>query len=300
MNDIAHQRMVQEALKKKFGSHEVLLNKRPPRYPEQAEREFKRITNSYMRLLNKLLKEHLPEIKNAADAEKNRRHDDTTDLLAVATKVFEKIANELQRDMEAFGLEHRVEDMAKLTRKLSINEWKKAVESTLGIRLADDYYTGELFRKLMKEWIDSNVDLIKTIPNDSLSKMRELVLEGYRNGKPTTKIVKEIQEVYGMTRRHAQLIARDQIAKLNGQIARLQQEDAGVSEYIWSTSGDSRVRQGHKALDGKRFKWSDPPIVDAKTGRRCHPGEDYQCRCVALAVFDYETIDLPISENGGG
>ena len=300
MNDIAHQRMVQEALKKKFGSHEVLLNKRPPRYPEQAEREFKRITNSYMRLLNKLLKEHLPEIKNAADAEKNRRHDDTTDLLAVATKVFEKIANELQRDMEAFGLEHRVEDMAKLTRKLSISEWKKAVESTLGIQLADDYYTGELFRKLMKEWIDSNVDLIKTIPNDSLSKMRELVLEGYRNGKPTTKIVKEIQEVYGMTRRHAQLIARDQIAKLNGQIARLQQEDAGVSEYIWSTSGDSRVRQGHKALDGKRFKWSDPPIVDAKTGRRCHPGEDYQCRCVALAVFDYETIDLPISENGGG
>lgn len=300
MNDIAHQRMVQEALKKKFGSHEVLLNKRPPRYPEQAEREFKRITNSYMRLLNKLLKEHLPEIKNAADEEKNRRHDDTTDLLAVVTKVFEKIANELQRDMEAFGLEHRVEDMAKLTRKLSINEWKKAVESTLGIQLADDYYTGELFRKLMKEWIDNNVDLIKTIPNDSLSQMRELVLEGYRNGKPTTKIVKEIQEVYGMTRRHAQLIARDQIAKLNGQIARLQQEDAGVSEYIWSTSGDSRVRQGHKALDGKRFKWSDPPIVDAKTGRRCHPGEDYQCRCVALAVFDYETIDLPISENGGG
>lgn len=300
MNDIAHQRMVQEALKKKFGSHEVLLNKRPPRYPEQAEREFKRITNSYMRLLNKLLKEHLPEIKNAADEEKNHRHDDTTDLLAVVTKVFEKIANELQCDMEAFGLEHRVEDMAKLTRKLSINEWKKAVESTLGIQLADDYYTGELFRKLMKEWIDNNVDLIKTIPNDSLSQMRELVLEGYRNGKPTTKIVKEIQEVYGMTRRHAQLIARDQIAKLNGQIARLQQEDAGVSEYIWSTSGDSRVRQGHKALDGKRFKWSDPPIVDAKTGRRCHPGEDYQCRCVALAVFDYETIDLPISENGGG
>lgn len=300
MNDIAHQRMVQEALKKKFGSHKVLLNKRPPRYPEQAEREFKRITNSYMRLLNKLLKEYLPEIKNAADEEKNRRHDDTTDLLAVVTKVFEKMADELQRDMEAFGLEHRVEDMAKLTRKLSINEWKKAVESTLGIQLADDYYTGELFRKLMKEWIDNNVDLIKTIPNDSLSQMRELVLEGYRNGKPTTKIVKEIQEVYGMTRRHAQLIARDQIAKLNGQIAKLQQEDAGVSEYIWSTSGDSRVRQGHKALDGKRFKWSDPPIVDAKTGRRCHPGEDYQCRCVALAVFDYETIDLPISENGGG
>lgn len=302
MNDIAHQRMVQEALKKKFGSHKVLLNKHPPKYPEQAEREFKRITNSYMRLLNKLLKQYLPEIRDAAEAEKsrNQHHDDTSDLLAVVAKVFAKIADELQKDMERFGLEYKVEDMAKLTRKLSIGEWKKAVESTLGIELADDYYTGELFKKLMKEWIDDNVDLIKTIPNDSLSEMRELIFEGYRNGKPTTQIVKEIQRVYGTERRHAQLIARDQIAKLNGQITRLQQEDAGVTEYIWSTSGDSRVRASHAALNNKRFKWSDPPVVDTKTGRRCHPGEDYQCRCVALAVFDFDTIDLPISGNGGG
>ena len=112
--------------------------------------------------------------------------------------------------------------------------------------------------------------------------------------------MKEIQKVYGMDRRHAQLIARDQTAKLNGAITRRQQEDAGISEYIWSTSGDSRVRETHAALNNKRFKWNDPPVVDAKTGRRCHPGEDYQCRCVALAVFDFNTIDLPITNNGGG
>lgn len=136
--------------------------------------------------------------------------------------------------------------------------------------------------------------------NSQLSEMRRLVLEGYRNGKPTTTIVKEIQKVYGTNRRHAQLIARDQIAKLNSQICRMQQEDAGVTEYIWSTSGDSRVRSGHRKLNGKRFRWDDPPVVDDKTGRRCHPGEDYQCRCVALAVFDFGTIDLPISGDGGG
>ena len=71
--------------------------------------------------------------------------------------------------------------------------------------------------------------------------------------------------------------------------------DAGVEEYIWSTSGDSRVRESHKKLNGKRFRWDDPPVVDEKTGRRCHPGEDYECRCVALAVFDFDTIDLPIA-----
>lgn len=301
MNDIAHQRMVQEALKKKFGSHSVLISKRTPNYPEQAEREFKRLTNSYMRLLNKLLKEHLPEIKESAEREKeHQRHDDTSDFMSFVAKVFDKMADELEEGTRNFGFKQKVESMAKLTRKLTIGEWKKAVKSTLGIELADDYYTGELFRKLLNEWIDDNVNLIKTIPHDSLSDMRRLVLEGYRNGKPTTTIVKEIQKIYSKDRRHAQLIARDQIAKLNSQISRMQQEDAGVTEYIWSTSGDSRVREGHRRLNNKRFRWDDPPVVDDKTGRRCHPGEDYQCRCVALAVFDFDTIDLPMSGDGGG
>lgn len=301
MNNIAHQRMTQEALKKKFGSHSVLVGKRTPNYPEQAERELKRLNNSYMRLLNKLLKEHLPEIRDAAAREKeHQRLDDTADLMSTIAKVFDKMADELKESTDGFGYKDKVEAMAKLTRKLSISEWKKEVKSTLGIELADDYYTGELFRKLLNEWIDDNVNLIKTIPNDSLGEMRRLVLEGYRNGKPTTTIVKEIQKVYGQSRRHAQLIARDQIAKLNSEITRMQQEDAGVKEYVWSTSGDSRVREGHRRLNNKRFRWDDPPVVDDKTGRRCHPGEDYQCRCVALAVFDYDTIDLPISGDGGG
>lgn len=293
--------MVQAAVKKKFGSHKVLKSKYAEKYPQQAEREYQRVTNAYMRLLNKLLKEYLPKIRDAAKEEhdKSTRHDATADLLTLISKVFDEIADELQRDMGGFGIRDGIEQMARLTQKLSIKEWKKAVHSTLGIELADDYYTGEMFNKLLGKWVEENVDLIKTIPKDSLAKMRELVLEGYRKGKPTTQIVKEIQAVYGTDRRHAQLIARDQIAKLNAEITRIQQTDAGVTEYIWSTSGDSRVRESHAALNNKRFKWNDPPVVDAKTGRRCHPGEDYQCRCVALAVFDFDTINLPIIGGGG-
>lgn len=302
MNDIAHQRMVQAAVKKKFGSHKVLLCKSSPKYPEQMQREFQRITNGYMRFLNKRLKEYLPVIRDAAaeDREKNRRHDGIMDLLSVVSKVFADIAMALDKDFESYGLRYKIEGVGRMTHKLSIREWKKAVKATLGIDLADDYYSGELFKRLLEEWVDENVDLISTIPKKSLSKMRELVLEGFREGSPTTEIVKEIQKVYGMDRRHAKLIARDQIAKLNGEITRRQQEDAGITEYIWSTSEDSRVRDSHAGLNNKRFKWSDPPVVDTKTGRRCHPGEDYQCRCVALAVFDFDTIDLPITSDGGG
>lgn len=55
-----------------------------------------------------------------------------------------------------------------------------------------------------------------------------------------------------------------------------------------------------KALNHKRFRWDNPPVVDEKTGRRCHPGKDYQCRCCALPVFNIKTVDLPVTKGGDG
>lgn len=299
MNDRIRRQMLQDALAKKFKGHERLLCKYSARYPQQAERELQRVTNAYIRLLNELLKRHLPEIRSALRQEREGlRRDGASDRTAKA--IFDKLAGELERSVSGFGLYDKIAAMAELTRKLSVKEWKKTVQATLGIDLLDDYYTGELYRELMRKWVEDNVNRIRTIPQESLDRMREIVLEGCMRGETTTSIVRSIQKAYSLDRRRAQLLARDQIAKLNGQITQKQQEDAGVEEYIWSDSGDSRVRPGHKRLNGKRFRWDDPPVVDEKTGRRRHPGEDYACRCVALPVFNRRTVDLPAAGKGGG
>ena len=161
----------------------------------------------------------------------------------------------------------------------------------------EDYYLGEFYVDKLTEWVKENVDLIQTIPNDALGKMKDIVYDGYAKGKTTTRMVKDIQQVYRINKRHATLIARDQTAKLNGQIQQAQQMDAGITEYIWYTTGDSRVRRSHQELNGHKFRWDTPPMNS--DGRACHPGEDYQCRCVALAVFDKDTIDLPVAGRGG-
>ena len=146
MNDTVHGHMVQDLLRHRFGSHDNLICKYSSKYPVQAEREFQRLTNAYIRILNELLKEYLPEIRDAARAEREagQRHDDASDLIAKVKTVFSKMTVELERRTSMFGLRSKIESMAKLTRKLSIREWKKAVKSTLGIDLMDDYYTGEL------------------------------------------------------------------------------------------------------------------------------------------------------------
>lgn len=296
MDSNVRREAVREYARKKFKGEKKMVCKTRIRYPDVAEREYQRVTNAYMMLLSKAIKEQLvPAIRKIAKEElppDYYRHDSQDGLMWGLVDAFAKCSEELEQNLSRFGLYRRISEMAALTVKLSIKEWKRAVKETVGIDLLDDYYAGEFYKMALEAWTRQNVDLIKTIPQESLGRMRDIVLDGYREGRTTTNIVKAIMREYSTTRRHAQLLARDQIAKLNGEIAKKQQQDAGVEEYEWSDSRDERVRTRHHNLNGKRFRWNDPPVVDERTGRRCHPGGDNQCRCVALPVFDIDTLDL--------
>ena len=229
----------------------------------------------------------------ANDAEREGMRADALGINSIITNTFMRIQRKFEKSAQQFGLERKLENLANRTRKLKIAEWKRVVHQTLGINIMDDYYMGEFFSHALNQWTANNVGLIKTIPQDTLSRMRDIVQDGYLQGRSNTAIGNDIQEAYGIGRRHAQFIARDQMAKLNSNITQAQQRDAEVDEYVWSTPGDSRVRDSHAALNGKRFRWDDPPVVDEETGRRASVGEDYNCRCVGLPVFNLETLDLP-------
>lgn len=71
-----------------------------------------------------------------------------------------------------------------------------------------------------------------------------------------------------------------------------EREYAGVSKYEWSGVMDRRERKSHRELEGKIISWDNPP--DVGNGRKCHPGQDYQCRCCAIPVFDIDNLDLPV------
>lgn len=138
----------------------------------------------------------------------------------------------------------------------------------------------------------NNVLLIKSIPDRELREVQALLEKPSNFGRRVEEMRDLIQERFSVSESRAALIARDQTLKLNSQITKTRQTRAGISRYVWTTSGDERVRgqngesDNHYDLDGKTFAWNDPPVVDEKTGRRCHPGEDYQCRCVAFPVVE--------------
>lgn len=286
----------QEAVRQKFRGKKTLRCRVNVRYKENLEREYKRITRSYMAIISSTLKTTLPEIKKLSYERTDAKSSIPSSyyISPQIKTVFDKMMKDINSKIDAFDLRTRLERLTKLTRKLSIDEWKHVVSRTLGIDLMDDYYNGDFYKEIIERWIEQNISLIKSIPYDCLNEMQAITQKGFVDGRTITSIAKDIQKAYSVRRSKALFLARDQMAKLNSEITQYQQRDAGVNRYIWSTSGDERVRESHAALDGKTFSWDSPPVVDKKTGRRAHPGEDYQCRCVALPVFDYDDIDLPV------
>lgn len=220
------------------------------------------------------------------------RFSDLDNTIVRLTILFKNIRRELDAAFGLYDLKRNINKIASLDHKLTVREWKKEVSKTLGINLLDDYYSGDYYAEMLEKWVSDNVDLIKTVPSQSLDRMKQLVYENYMKGSTTTNIVKEIQHQYGMSKRHAKLIARDQTSKLNADITESQQRDAGITKYKWSGVLDSRERKRHRELEGKIISWDNPP--DMGGGRKCHPGQDYQCRCCAIAVFDIDNLDLPV------
>jgi len=300
LNDIESRKALQAELKKKFRGRKYVKSKVHARYKENLEREYQRIINAYFALLALTIKTHIKNIFAAPtfnqDGKTTFRTDDRkTDFLNYIKSAFRAAEKDLKKKEQDFGLAKKIKKIAEIDEKLSISEWKRVVKKTLGLDIRSDYYSGEFYRSQMQRWSEENADLISTLPNDALSEMQNIVEDGFLNGRSRRDITKDMQNRFGVSRNKARFWATDQLSKLTADITQQQQTDCGVEEYEWSTSGDQRVRQRHRELDGKRFRWDNPPIVDEKTGRRAHPGQDYRCRCVAIPIFNLETIDLPVT-----
>jgi len=142
----------------------------------------------------------------------------------------------------------------------------------------------------LKPEIDSfafwNSRLVTEMGETYLNQVQGIALNGLQSGMSTKDMREKIQDRFGISDRRAQLIARDQVSKLNGQLTMLRQKEAGVSKYIWSTSLDERVRPEHAAREGRTYSWDDPPADG-------HPGQPINCRCVSIPVLE---IDPDIEE----
>jgi SPP1 gp7 family putative phage head morphogenesis protein len=129
-----------------------------------------------------------------------------------------------------------------------------------------------------------NTSLISSLSTNTVKQVEQAVLAAGIRGDSVQALKAVLTNQLGIADRRAQLIARDQTAKLNSDLNKIRQQQAGIDRYTWLTSHDERVRPLHQGLDGKVYDWGKP--TGAEDG--LPPGQPIQCRCVArgIVIFD--------------
>lgn len=148
-----------------------------------------------------------------------------------------------------------------------------------------------------------NANLIKSIPQRYLDDVANTVQTGMRNGVLPRYIARDLEEKFGVASRRAKFIARDQAAKVNGEITKQRQIDAGYEFFRWIDMDDSRVRHRHREIANADvgygpgiYRWDDLPL--SSEGSPIQPGSDYQCRCYAR-VIRTSVVEKAIAEKKG-
>lgn len=183
-----------------------------------------------------------------------------------------------------------VADIARRFVTTANNSNRRRTERDLGINIYSDSQTLQDYLAVSTA---DNVALIKSIPSQYLTQVESIVMANVRAGGRPSNIAKALQQQLGVTERRAKMIARDQVAKINGDLSAKRQQDAGFPYFSWDDSDDERVRHRHSEIANKVtaygkgiYRWDNPPLSDK--GVPIIPGEDYQCRCIGRPVSEEE------------
>ena len=200
-------------------------------------------------------------------------------------------AKELDRAMRALGLRWRkrfddaAEELAEYFAKSTKNRSDRALQSILRrggftVKLKMSKAT----RDVMAATVSENVSLIKSIPEEFHTQVQGLVMRSVVAGRDLSDLSKDLRKRYGVSRRRAELISRDQNNKATAAFHRSRMIDLGLNEAIWlHSAGGKTPRPTHVKNSGKRYDvrkgWWDPAVK-----KFIHPGELINCRCVSRPV----------------
>lgn len=202
-------------------------------------------------------REVLPLAQRRLDGEFNRLLDGISErfFLRLSTSAIEAVSRRF----------------AQRTSDWSRTEFSRQVKAGLGIDLP---LSDPGLAKKIEAFVSENVAAIKSIPNQYLDDVEKFITQAVRQGKRYADVAEELTARYGVAQSRAKLLAREQVNQFYSDLNQARQQDLGLTQYIWRTSGDDRTRPEHAKRDGKIFSWDSPPSGGA-------PGQAIGCRCYA-------------------
>jgi len=246
-------------------------------YPFGVEREYQRFAKLLTKTMLEATKEELDRFRRLAVNSALKADSISEDILSI----MQDIKKRFNGKITAAQITAELKRIAQQAGNFNSQQYRAVMRSALQV---DIFQHEPWLNELANMWTTENARLITTIPEQFYGEIEGVVSRGLMDGTLTDGLGEQIERVYGVSERRAQLIARDQVGKLNGDLTMYRQTTIGIESYVWSTSKDQRVRPDHADREGKEYRWDMPP-----SGGQA-PGKEIYCRCVALPVIDLDKI----------
>lgn len=142
-------------------------------------------------------------------------------------------------------------------------------------------YDGEA---LVERWSKEAAKLISSVRDEVAEGLRRDVVAALKAGTDPAELAARwkasgIPVEFGTLAGRVKVIAQHQLATLHAEVGRARAEALGVTEFVWKSQGDSKVRPRHRELDGRIFTYKKPPADEGL------PGTPVNCRCYAESVI---------------
>ena len=136
---------------------------------------------------------------------------------------------------------------------------------------------------VLQATVNENVALIRSIPQRYLTQVEGFVMRSVQTGRDLKQLSDDLQHEFGVTKRRAALISRDQNNKATANLQRARQLELGITHAVWvHSAGGKEPRPSHvkagreRVVFDLREGWWDP-----HEKKHVLPGQLINCRCVA-------------------
>ena len=224
-------------------------------------------------------KEMLTEVRSLCSELIQDSPFDVVELMSKLRKkwydIFEKTAKK--------AVKWLVNKVKKLTGRQMDNQLKD-----LGMTIEPNYSPQD--KKLISSIIETNVKLIKSIPQRYLRQVQDIINEAWLRGGDRQHIVERIEKyinkkAYPNSKRRAYLIARDQMNKITQQLALAEAKSLGATKGEWiHVPGEFSSRETHIHMNGKEFDLN-VGMYDEAVKKNVLPAELVYCNCQFRAIF---------------
>ncbi len=267
--------------------------KKTTRQPKGIEVGYQAFLVSIQKQINALIRKSLPELYSLLDLVRVDaiRNDGPSDGVVTAFDAMRASIRNLSAKTDGI-LRIGVQNFGEKTAQFNDAKYDDSLMDLIGI----GDVTASIEQGILEGWVTENTQLVRNMNVQQVGKLETLFLRSLRDGSRSAQVVGDVAAILGgdgESINRARLIARDQIGKLDGQLTRQKQTEAGVDGYAWRGALDGRERPSHVAREGLIFKWNAPPPDG-------HPGQPVQCRCSAepdLSFLGEEFAPEPRSES---